>query len=491
MKETTLTGRDAIPTPHDPGTGPDSDVRLDLSGVFSESIGPTHGITPAEWRGVEPDLERVAGEIDEYRQQGRLEVLDLPYRTEGLSELREIASACRSARNFVVLGIGGSALGARAIYDACLSPYHNLLPANERNAPRLFVAENVDPERFDALLRVAPPSESIYNVVSKSGSTIETIAQFLVIWDRLRSEFGDRAGERVVVTTDPERGFLRTLAREKGLRSLPVPQAVGGRFSVLSAVGLLPAAVAGIAPEDLLQGAARMDERCRSRIWRENPALALAAVHYVMDRMKGKGIAVLMPYADALRSFSEWFCQIWAESLGKRATPVGTHKAPVGQTPVRAVGATDQHSQLQLYVEGPNDKLFTILSVEKSRVDVAIPDDRLLGLQEAGLGHIGGHGIGELLALERCATELVLTGEERPLLLLDVPRLSADTLGQLFYLYEWATIAAGMLYYVNPFDQPGVEEGKRLTHAAMGQTGAEDLGERVRSYRTRADRFRI
>jgi glucose-6-phosphate isomerase len=234
-----------------------------------------------------------------------------------------------------------------------------------------------------------------------------------------------------------------------------------------------------------------MDERCRSRSWRENPALALAATHFIMDRKKGKGIAVMMPYADSLRSFSEWFCQIWAESLGKRTTPSGTHKAPVGQTPVRAVGATDQHSQLQLYVEGPNDKIFTIISIDSPRAEIEIPAEPLPGLRESGLAHIGGHGVGELLALERCATELVLTGEERPLLLLEVPRLSADALGQLFFLYEWATIAAGMLYHVNPFDQPGVEEGKRLTHAAMGQSGQDNLGERVRSYRARADRYRV
>jgi glucose-6-phosphate isomerase len=486
-----MADKSAVPNPRDLGLDPEGDVRLDLSGVLSESIGPTHGITQSEWNGIEQDLERVAGEIDEYRQQGRLEVLDLPNRSEGIPEIREIASVCRTARNFVVLGIGGSALGARAIYDACLQPFHNLLPESGRDAPRLFVAENVDPESLDALLRVAPPSETVYNVVSKSGSTIETIAQLLVVWERLRRELGDRAAEHVVVTTDPERGFLRNLAREKGLRSLPVPAAVGGRFSVLTAVGLFPAAVAGIPPEDLLRGAARMDERCRSRNWRENPALALAASHFIMDRKKGAGIAVMMPYSDALRSFSEWFCQIWAESLGKRATPSGTHIAPVGQTPVRAVGATDQHSQLQLYVQGPNDKLFTILSVEQPRTEILIPKEPLPGLADAGLAHIGGHGVGELLSLERCATELVLTGEERPLLLLEIPRLTADALGQMFYLYEWATIAAAMLYHVNPFDQPGVEEGKKLTHAAMGQLGAEDLGERVRGYRARADRYRI
>jgi glucose-6-phosphate isomerase len=480
-----------IPAPADPGTGPDSDVRLDLSGILADAIGPAHGITTADWRAIEPELESIAGEIGEYRAQRRLEILDLPYRTDDLAETREIASLCRGAENFVVLGIGGSALGARAIYEACLPPLHNLLSPGDRNGPRLFVAENVDPESLDSLLRIAPPSETTYNVVSKSGSTIETIAQLLVVWERLRSALGDRAGEHVVVTTDPDCGFLRTLAKERGLRSLPVPSAVGGRFSVLTSVGLLPAAVAGIAPEDLLGGAARMDERCRSRSWRENPALALAGVHFLMDRQKGKGITVMMPYADSLRSFSEWFCQIWAESLGKRTTPSGDRKAPVGQTPVRAVGATDQHSQLQLYVEGPNDKLFTIISVEKPRTEIAIPRDSLPGLEGAGLSHIGGHGVGELLDLERCATELVLTGEERPLLLLQVPRLTADALGQLFYLYEWATIAAGMLYHVNPFDQPGVEEGKRLTHAAMGQSGQEDLGQRVRDYRLRTDRYRI
>ncbi|MDM7913730.1 MAG: glucose-6-phosphate isomerase [Candidatus Eisenbacteria bacterium] len=467
------------------------DVRVDLTGVFADEIGPAHGLTRADVAGMEPDLQRVAEGIRAERDAGDLEPLDLPFQVEGLDAIREAARACREQRNFVILGIGGSALGARAIFDACLPPMHNLLPDSTRSAPRVFVAENVDPESLDALLAVAPPEESIYNVVSKSGTTIETLAQLLVIWDRLRSQLGPRAAERLVLTTDPEHGFLRQLARETGARSLPIPSGVGGRFSVLTAVGLLPAAVAGIDPEQLLEGAARMDERCRSHRWQENPALALAGVHVWMDRIKGKQIAVLMPYADALRSFAEWFCQLWAESLGKRETPTGTSRAPVGQTPVRAVGATDQHSQLQLYVQGPNDKLITTIAVRSPRTEVRIPQADLPGLADAGLDHVAGHGVGELLALERSATEMALLAEERPVIVLDVPSIGPFALGQLFQLYEWATIAAGMLYHVSPFDQPGVEEGKRLTHAAMGRSGMERERERIRQYLSRTDRFRV
>jgi glucose-6-phosphate isomerase len=328
-------------------------------------------------------------------------------------------------------------------------------------------------------------------VISKSGTTIETLAQFLVLLRWLQDALGKGWVERVLVTTDPTQGFLRQLARRHKLRALTIPPAVGGRFSVLTPVGLLPAAVAGVDIEELLAGAERMDDRCRGRSWKENPGLALAAVHVLMDRVKGKGICVLMPYADSLRSFADWFCQLWAESLGKRHTRTGDARSPVGQTPVRAVGATDQHSQLQLYVEGPNDKLLTLMEVVDHGCEVPIPSLAMPELRQEGLGHVAGHEIGELLNLERGATELVLRSEQRPVMNLELPELSAHTLGQLFYLYEWATIAAGMLYHVDPFDQPGVEEGKRLTHAALGKAGLEDVRSRLEAHRSREDRFRI
>jgi glucose-6-phosphate isomerase len=467
------------------------DVRVDLSGVLADAIGPMHGISQADWKTIEPELERVAEEIRDRRMQGHLEVLDLPLRTEGIPEILGAAARCRTARNFVILGIGGSALGARALYDACLPAFHNLLPDDERTAPRVFVAENIDPDTLSGLLAVAPPQESVYNVISKSGTTIETLAQFLVIWDRLTKQIGPKAADRILVTTDPEQGLLRNLARTRGFRALPIPPGVGGRFSVLTAVGLLPAAVAGLDPKQLLAGAARMDERCRSYSWKENPALALAGIHHFMDRARGKSISVMIPYSDGLRSFSEWFCQLWAESLGKRLTPFGEERSPVGQTPVRALGATDQHSQLQLYIEGPNDKLITTVAVREPRTEITIPRPEMPELVQADLDHIPGHAIGELLAIERAATEAVLTRAQRPLLVVEVPWLDADALGQLFYLYEWATIAAGMLYHINPFDQPGVEEGKRLTHAAMGKKGLESQGNQIRGQQSRVDRFRV
>jgi len=470
---------------------PLGDVRLDLTGALSEEIGPANGLTQADWLAIGPDLERVADDIRGRRRDGNLGVLDLPYRRDDLAEIHEIARSCRAFRNFVVLGIGGSALGARAVFDGCLPAYRNLLGDDRRGGPRLFVAENIDPDTFTSLLEVAPPEETVYNVISKSGTTIETLSQFLIVWEMLRARAGASVKDHVVVTTDPSNGFLRKLARAHGLRSLPVPPNIGGRYSVLSAVGLLPAAIAGISPEELLAGAARMDERCRGSLYKENPALALAGAHVLMDRAKGKTATVMMPYADGLRSFAEWFCQLWGESLGKRRTPAGEPRSPVGQTPIHATGATDQHSQLQLYVDGPNDKLFTLVAVGESETEVLVPRSCPPELAEEKLGHIPGHAMGEILAIEREATELALRAAERPVMVLEVPRLSADSIGQMFYLYEWATIAAGLLYHVDPFDQPGVEEGKRLTHAAMGKPGLEEAGDRVRMHRSRTDRYRI
>jgi glucose-6-phosphate isomerase len=213
-----------------------------------------------------------------------------------------------------------------------------------------------------------------------------------------------------------------------------------------------------------------MDERCRGRSWKENPALALAAVHVLMDRVKGKGICVLMPYSDALRSFADWFCQLWAESLGKRRTRTGDARAPVGQTPVRAVGATDQHSQLQLYVEGPRDKVVLFLTAKERGTEVTIPASELAASQP-DYAYLAGKGLGELLDAELRGTMGSLRGRGRPIGLLELPRVTAPALGELLMLLEAATAFAGPLYGVDPYDQPGVEEAKRLAYAALGREG--------------------
>ena len=264
-----------------------------------------------------------------------------------------------------MLGIGGSSLGGRAIVSALAHPFHNLLPRERRGAMRIFFPDNSDPATFEALLGTLDLAETCFATVTKSGGTAETMAQHLALRERCLARFGEEGyRERCVLVTDPAKGAMRAIAGADGLRALSVPANVGGRFSALSAVGLLPAAAAGVDVGELLAGAAAMEARCRSGAAAENPALLYAAALHLLDRKKGRRIHVLMPYADALRDAGDWFVQLWAESLGKRPD--------VGPTPFRAVGATDQHSSLQLMMEGPHDKVVTLVRIVQPRADVSM-----------------------------------------------------------------------------------------------------------------------
>jgi glucose-6-phosphate isomerase len=279
----------------------------------------------------------------------------------------------------------------------------------------------------------------------------------------------ESARERIIVTTDPERGPLRALARQEGLPSLSVPPNVGGRFSVLSAVGLLPASLVGINVKELLAGARFMDQRLKAAAPARNLAYRLAALFYLFATAQKCPILVMMPYATTLGGLADWFCQLWSESLGKELSLDG-RPVHAGSTPVRALGATDQHSQLQLYMEGPQDKLIAFLKVEKFQQLLEIPPapgDR------ADLAYLGGHSLNELLDLERQATAFNLMRAGRPNLTLRLPEINPFTMGQLIYLLEVATVAAAALFGVNPLDQPGVEGGKQTTYGLMGRPGFE------------------
>jgi glucose-6-phosphate isomerase len=293
------------------------------------------------------------------------------------------------------------------------------------------------------------------------------MAQYLVVRAWLEEALGSAAFRHLVFTTDPERGALRELASREGIATLSVPPSVGGRFSVLSPVGLLPAALVGIDIQGLLAGARRAVERAEADDLRKNPAALYAALHWVADTGLGARIHVLMPYTDRLRDFAEWYRQLWAESLGKR---VDRNGRPVfaGPTPVGAVGATDQHSQVQLFMEGPYDKVISFVVVDDLGVDLPIPPRDNL---PPDLAYLPGHTLAELLRAEYEATSAALARMGRMNCTLRLPALTAQTVGELIMFFQLATGYAGAWYGVDPFDQPGVELGKKLTFAAMGRPG--------------------
>jgi glucose-6-phosphate isomerase len=447
-------------------------LTLDYGNMMAPRLGG-RGVDPARLHALQDRFADVHADVRRRRDGGELGFYQLLDPSELPDRIQTFAEGPGQAfENVVVLGIGGSALGATALLHALRGPDWNERDDEARDHfPRLFVLDNVDPDSVAALLDRIDVRRTLFNVISKSGTTAETMAQFLVVRERLQQAIDDPAGYRrhLLFTTDPERGVLRDIAQKESIATLPIPAAVGGRFSVLSAVGLFPAAMVGIDVRALLEGARAMDRRCDHGTLSDNPAGLFAALQWLADREAGAPIHVMMPYSDRLYAMADWYRQLWAESLGKQRSLAGADVF-VGPTPVRALGATDQHSQVQLYIEGPYDKTVTFLAVGERDRDVAIP--RFYEDIEA-LGYLGGQTLGDLLDAERRATAAALAERGRMNMTVTLPRVDESALGELFMMLEIATVHAGALYDVDPLDQPGVELGKQLTYGLMGRPGAE------------------
>ena len=412
-------------------------------------------------------LASAISRFEHLRRSGTVGFVDLPGNKPLLDQVtRYAASARRKYDDVVILGIGGSALGPIALRTALRPSGWNMLDEEARDGyPRLHVLDNVDPETIAALLNRLPLARTLFIVTSKSGGTAETMAQFLIVHDRLLSEGLDVARHFVFIT-DPKSGALRPLAERLGVTALDIPSNVGGRFSVLTPVGTLPAALIGVDIRSLLAGAGAMAARCATTDLTKNPAALYAVLQWLADTKLEKSIAVFMPYSDALRDFAAWFVQLWAESLGK-LKPDGTS---VGSTPVAALGATDQHAQVQLFMEGPADKTVTFVAVKNRGTDMVIP----AGFSDVTeLGYLGGHSLGELIDIEQKATAGALARRGRPNMTISLDRVNATEVGELMMFLELATAYAGELYGIDAFNQPGVELGKQFAYALLGRPGAD------------------
>ncbi len=369
----------------------------------------------------------------------------------------------------VVLGIGGSALGNKAVYSALKT---------ERNLPKeVLVCDNVDPTMLHDILQRINWDRTVFNVITKSGTTAETMAVYMIISQILQRKYPDDYRSRLIITTDRHKGFLRQICEQESYPSFVVPDNVGGRFSVLTDVGLVSSAFAGADIKSMLVGAAAMRSRCENPDLWNNPAYLNGLLHYTYMR-SGKNISVMMPYANLLYDCADWYRQLWAESLGKRHNRQGK-EVFVGQTPVKALGATDQHSQVQLYTEGPNDKVFTFLTIENFSNDYTIPD---IHLDREEVSFLAGKTLSKLLNTERLATEIALTKAGRPNANLIFPEINEYILGQFFMMYEIQTVFTGKLLNIDPLDQPGVEAGKIATHILMGKNGFEGTVAEIEKY---------
>lgn len=447
-------------------------ITMDFNNMMSEVIGDEQGISKASIDQLSDRLKEAAQAMKDKRKAGKMDFRDLPYNQKDIvKDLIDTANKIKDRFDaFVVLGIGGSALGPIAVQQALNHMHYNELSKEDRGGyPRLYVVDNVDPERMDALFDVIDIEKTAFNVITKSGSTSETMSQFLIIQDMLKTKLGDKYQDHIIATTDAENGNLIKIAKQEGFKTFFIPRGVGGRFSELTPVGLLPAAVCGIDIEELLAGAAYADELSSVDNVYENMAYMAATLQYLAMKA-GKNISVMMPYADSLKYMADWYAQLWAESLGKRYDLEGK-EVFVGQTPVKALGVTDQHSQVQLYTEGPFDKVVTFLGVGEYRKTIEIAR----GYEDIpAVSFLGGHTLSELIHAEQAATEYALLKAKRLNRTIALPVVNAFTIGQLLYLLEVETAFAGELLNIDAFDQPGVEEGKNATYALLGRPGYEE-----------------
>lgn len=416
-------------------------IEIDFSNL--EEIAKEHGLSREEILEHQSKIPEYLEKI-KARKQGFYDILD---ELEIIKEIKKFAEEKRDKyKNFVVFGIGGSSLGMIALQQSLSHAFH---------CPNLHVIDNIDPILIKEMEDHIEYENTLFIIITKSGGTAETLAEYFYVRQKCNEKDLDPK-EHFVFVTDPEKGLLREIAEEEKIPSFPVPQNVGGRFSVLTAVGLLPAALIEIEIEKLIEGAKSQRELFFSET--NNPAFQLATIQYLLSK-KGKSISVLMPYSHKLIRFSDWYRQLLAESIGKKHDNDG-NVIHSGLTPVNALGVTDQHSQAQLYNEGPNDKLIIFIEVKDFSADRDIPK---LKPEHHSVDFLNNVSFKQLMHTEKKGTEQSLTKNDRPNITLTIDKVSPETLGALFFLFEASIAFLGEFYNINAFDQPGVELSKTLT----------------------------
>ncbi|MCX8064581.1 MAG: glucose-6-phosphate isomerase [Candidatus Hydrogenedentes bacterium] len=448
------------------------DIYLDISFSSAEKVGIEHGFTEAELAKLSKTIEENHHILLNERKNKKYGFYDLYKDIHTIKKVEHTAEKFLSKgyKNFVVLGIGGSALGIIALNTALNPPFYNLLPQNIRKGhPKLFVMDNIDPDTFSQMLSICPIEETLFNAISKSGETAETMCQLMIVLDMIEKTVGkDKVKEHLVLTTSPKienapKSLFHPIVEKYELTQFDIPLNVGGRFSVFSPVGLFPSAILGFNIQEMLEGCEKMDELCLNPNLELNPAYQFSAIHYLLDKNKGKKVSVMMPYSDKLKDIADWYRQLWAESLGKKYDLNG-NIVYSGQTPIKALGVTDQHSQIQLYREGPNDKIINIIKVNNFDNILKIPN---ILSEISELDYLRDKTMNALLAAELIGTRDALVLSQRPVITIEIDEVREYTVAQLMYMLEVATAMAGKLYGVNAFDQPGVEEGKRIARELM------------------------
>ncbi|NLN20566.1 MAG: glucose-6-phosphate isomerase [Syntrophomonadaceae bacterium] len=421
---------------------------------------------------IKDTFSRFQDDLREKRNPITLSFLD----EETIAELKSIAKKLREKyENILILGIGGSALGTKAMLQFLYGCYYQL----EQHKPRIFILDNIDPATISQLERILDFRKTALIYTSKSGSTAETAANFIYFYNKYKEAGGDERD--IVIICDPGDNGINRIAKKLGCYLLRFPKNLQGRYSVMSPVGFLPAELAGIDCRGFLDGAGAVHKLLTTKPSEENPLLVLGGAIYEYFRA-GRTIHVLFNYSDLLQQFGLWFMQLWAESLGKRVTLTG-EEVKIGATPLSCLGTTDQHSLLQLFKEGAADKIFGFIRIHHVPQD---PKIRGAFPSEVEYAYFDGHTMQEQLYIEQMATEMSLVHAGHPCYRITVREASAVALGGLFYLYEALTVFVANLFNVNPYDQPGVEEGKKIAYALLGR---EDHLPRQKEYQEMLDNY--
>ena len=431
-----------------------------IQNCFVSHVGKP-GLSNDDFREFQDLTGPVIDGLKELYESGELPVLRLPEMRSDLEDLEVVAKRFRTKfDDVVVLGTGGSSLGGQTLYSLADSGF-----GPRTGGPKIHFLDNVDPDTFELLFEQLDLIRTGFIVISKSGSTAETVAQFIACLDRLMTLGGrDNAANHVLVITEPsqnsEQNPLRSLADRLSLPVLDHPLNVGGRYSALSLVGLLPAMIAGLDAFAVRKGAKRvLDATLFGPNPQESDPAVGAALQIAFLKKKKIPNTVLMPYADRLSNFGLWFQQLWAESLGKDGS---------GTTPIRAMGTRDQHSQMQLYLDGPRDKLFTLVTLDVQGQGRLISNALV---KEPGLAYLQRRRMGDLLESEQRATAETLVNNGCPVRLFQLAHLDEEVMGGLLMHFMLETIIAAGLLGVDAFDQPAVEEGKVLTRQFLSEMG--------------------
>jgi len=439
-------------------------IKYDYDFMSSRRVGSS-GYKNEELAKLGKELKTIKLKLKNSKNEPELSFRKLLGNKKLIKQVTRIARKLRANfDNLVVVGIGGSDLGARAVYQALAGNYANLQAKKGRDMKVYFLGDTTDPQPLADLLKILKLKKTAFYIVSKSGNTIEPLSVFLFLRKKLIRKVGKRKHKKhFVITTNQEKGTLLAIAQKEQYLVIPHYEG-GGRFSVLSANGLLPAACAGFDINQLLVGAKALN-RLTKNSYKKNSPYVFACLQYLAYKKRKQNVSVFMPYTYYLQDFTKWLRQLWGESISKEKD-LQNKKVNIGITPVAALGPTDQHSQIQLFMEGPIDKIITFITVAKRKNSFKVPK-----YNHNEIKYLTGHKFANILMIERHATAVALMKNKRPNGTIYLPELNEYYLGQLFYFFEMATVYLGYLLNINPYNQPGVEQSKKYMYGLLGKPG--------------------